>query len=140
MEGMHVQLRVGQERYAVSIEDAREVLDLAELTPIPGASTETLGLCNLGGEILPVFDLAAKLGVAHEGHARRLLVVEHSHRRAGLAVDEVLDVGILTQHSQPPNAPFLQAVTVVDAELVGVLAVGELLDAIQDRKSRGAAA
>jgi purine-binding chemotaxis protein CheW len=127
---MHVQVRVGEERYAVSVEYAREVLELGELTPVPGASPQTLGLRNRGGEILPVFDLAAKLGIQHEGRPRRLLVVEHRERRAGLAVADVLDVGTLGETSHPPDAPCLEAVAVLNGELVGVLDIPALLDAL----------
>jgi purine-binding chemotaxis protein CheW len=52
---------VGGERYAV---EARYVAEVAsrELTPVPGAPARLLGLANLRGEILPVFDLARCLG------------------------------------------------------------------------------
>jgi chemotaxis signal transduction protein len=136
MQDMHVQLRVGAERYAVSVEDAREVLELGELTPIPGATVETLGICNLDSEIMPVFDLAAELGIAREARPRRLLVVEHARRRAGLAVDEVMNVETITPGVQPADSPLLRSVTVIDGRMVGVLAVDRLLDAIQGRSAQ----
>jgi purine-binding chemotaxis protein CheW len=57
----HLCFGVSGERYAV---EARYVVEVAsrELTPVPGAPTRLLGLANLRGEILPVFDLARSLG------------------------------------------------------------------------------
>jgi purine-binding chemotaxis protein CheW len=133
---MHMRVRVGEEQYAVPVEHAREVLDLGELTPIPGTTANTLGLLNLRGEILPVFDLAEALGIEHEGRARRLLVVEQRERRAGFAVGELLDVGTLGESAHAPDSPYLQAVALIEGELVGVLDVGLLLDALASGATR----
>jgi chemotaxis signal transduction protein len=57
----HLCFGVSGERYAV---EARYVVEVAsrELTPVPGAPVRLLGLANLRGEILPVFDLGRSLG------------------------------------------------------------------------------
>jgi len=51
-------LPVGAQRYAVALAAAREVLAAPETTPLPGAPGALVGLCNVRGAILPLFDLA----------------------------------------------------------------------------------
>jgi purine-binding chemotaxis protein CheW len=132
---VHVRVRVGGEQYALPVEHVHEVLDLGEVTPVPGAPDSVLGLRNLGGEIVPTFDLAKILQIEGDGHRpeigrQRLLITEHEGRRGGFAVDEVLDVGGLPGAAQEPDSPCLLASTVIDGALVGVLAVESLFDSI----------
>jgi purine-binding chemotaxis protein CheW len=68
---------VSGERYGI---EARYVTEIAsrELTPVPGAPARLLGLANLRGEILPVFDLARSLGRDHgsaSGDSGHLIVL-----------------------------------------------------------------
>ena len=57
MMGVHLRLRVGGERYALPIENVLEVTPLGELSGVPGAGGAVLGVRNLRGQVLPVFDL-----------------------------------------------------------------------------------
>ena len=63
MSAVHVQVRVGAERYALPVARVLEVGEMRTLTVAPGASRAILGVCNLRGDLLPVFDLAAVLGL-----------------------------------------------------------------------------
>ncbi len=76
MSGAQVRVRVGGEQYALPVEHVYEVVDLGELTPVPGSADSVLGLLNLNGEIVPTFDLARILQIEREGRPRRLLVTE----------------------------------------------------------------
>ena len=58
MSEVHVQVRVGSELYALPVAHVLEVGEIGILTVAPGASRATLGVCNLRGDLLPVFDLA----------------------------------------------------------------------------------
>ena|SRR5438132_1502846 len=134
MTDVHVRVAVGQEHYALPVEHVEQVVELGELTPVPGAGEHVLGLRNLSGEIVPAVDLGTILHVAPERAAERLLIVEHGGRRTAVAVNEVLDVGHLTGKMDEHESPYLLATTLVDGTLVGVLAVEHLLqDAAQER-------
>ena len=74
------------------IENVLEVAELGELSAVPGAGAAVLGVRNLHGQVLPVFDLARVLAIAGDAPAPRIVVAEHAGRLAGLAVDEVTDV------------------------------------------------
>ena len=93
-------MRVGKELYALSVEHVLEIAEIGDLTPLPGAGAAVLGVRNLHGQVLPVFDLATVLGLAGGGAPSRLIVAEARGRKAGLAIDEVTDVGDLPETSE----------------------------------------
>jgi len=128
---VHVRLRVAGEAYAVAVEYVLEVAELGELAPVPGAHPSVLGVRNLHGEVLPVFDLAAVFGISRAEPAARLLVAEHDGKRAGFAIDEVTDVGELTDPAEETESAFLYGATLDDGVLVGVVDVGRVFDALE---------
>ncbi len=65
--GQAVLLPVGAELYAVPMEWVREVIAEPLLTPLTTAPDRVLGLFNLRGEIVPLFDTAAMLGLGPIG-------------------------------------------------------------------------
>jgi purine-binding chemotaxis protein CheW len=121
-------MRVGEERYALPVENVLEVAEFGRPTLVPGAPPETLGVRNLRGEALPVFDLAAVLGIAREGTPTRLVVTEDRGRRVGFAIDEVRDVGELPGASEETDSPFLTAAVLTSGGLIGVVDLGVVLD------------
>jgi purine-binding chemotaxis protein CheW len=127
MTGVHVRVDVGGEQYALPVEHVKEVVEIGELTPIPGASESVLGLRNLAGDIVPVFDLARLLGISQQAPGR-VVVVEHDGRPAGLAVQGVLDVGALAGELEEHESPYLAASTFVGDAIVGVLDLDLLLE------------
>ncbi len=131
MSPTYVGVRVGSEAYALPVENVREVAELGALTPVPRAPSEALGVRNLRGQVLPVFDLAALFGLERGGEAARLVVVEAGGRLAGLAIDEVTDVGTLPDPEAETESPLLTGAALVDGTLVGVVDVGGLLDSLE---------
>jgi purine-binding chemotaxis protein CheW len=121
MSDVHVRFRVGSESYALPVAQVLEVADLGELAPVPGAPPAVLGVRNLRGQVLPVLDLASVLGTAGGAHADKLIITEEAGRRAGLAIDEVTDVGELGGPVQKTDSPFLRGSTLVEGDLVGLV-------------------
>jgi purine-binding chemotaxis protein CheW len=131
MSAVHVTVRVGSELYALPVETVLEVADVGRLTFVPGARPGTLGLQNLRGSALPIFDLAAVLGVSGDERRSRLVVTESRGRKAGLAVDEVRDVGSLPDAGDETDSPLLTRAALADTGLIGVLDLDALLDTLQ---------
>jgi purine-binding chemotaxis protein CheW len=125
-----VRVRVGGEQYALGVAHVHEVVDLGELSAIPGSADNLLGLLNLRGEIVPAFDLASILQIDSDAHPRRLLITQRDGQRAALAVDEVLDVAPLDGAMQEADSPHLLASMVLDGALVGMLSVDGLFASI----------
>ena len=89
-------LRVGDDSYAVPIEDAREVLGATSVTALPTSPSSVLGLCNVRGEIIPVFDTGVLLGLGPMPSTAAVAIIETALGPAGLAISdtgEAADLG-----------------------------------------------
>jgi purine-binding chemotaxis protein CheW len=115
MSRAHVHFRVGAEEYALPVEHVLEVAEVGSISPVPGAPEPVLGVRNLHGQVLPVVDLAPVLGMERRGDRSRLLVAEEAGRRAGLVVDDVLEVGELLRGSGKTELDLGAVFTAVEA-------------------------
>jgi purine-binding chemotaxis protein CheW len=131
MAAIYVRVRLGGEQYALAVEHVAEVVELEHVTPVPGAPASLPGVCNLRGEVVSVIDLAAVLGLPRDRRPERMLVTTDGGRRAGLAIDEVLDVAPLPDTSSAHGIRYITATAVVDEALLGVLDLPALLDAVE---------
>jgi len=129
MSGVHVRVRVGDEHYALPVEDVVEVAELGVVTPVPGSRANILGVRNLRGRVIPVIDLASVLGVDASGDRARVVVAVDGDRAAGLAVDEVIDVELVAEPSEAVESELLKGAALIDGTLVGVVDVRSILAA-----------
>ena len=136
MSGVHVRMRVGSELYALPVENVLEIADLGDISRVPGTGTAVLGVRNLRGRVLPVFDLALLFGVSGDGTPSKLVVAEDRGRQAGLAIDEVTDVGELSDTVAETESEFLVGSTLEDGQLVGVIDAARVFAALEGRASR----
>ena len=81
-----IQLPVGEDLYALPIEDVRQVVATSATTPLVTAPDVVLGLFNLRGEIVPVLDVAGLLGLGRIDRTTVVVVVNTQHGPAALAV------------------------------------------------------
>ena len=81
-------LHIGADAYAVPMHAAREVLDAPSLTELPTSPPSVLGLCNLRGEIVPVFDTGVLLGLGPLPSFTSVAIVETELGPAGLATTD----------------------------------------------------
>jgi purine-binding chemotaxis protein CheW len=96
--------QLGSVWYALNALQVQEVILVPELTPVPGAKPHILGIMNLRGRILPVFDLGLRLGLpaVKTATANRVMVVPSGEEMVGLLVDSLADVAYPeTQVLQP---------------------------------------
>lgn len=82
--------------YAAPLTQVSEVIRDGEITPVPGAAHDVLGIRHLRGRVVPVLDGCRRLGLAHQGEhdaARaRIVVLSHGGHLVGLRVDAVGDL------------------------------------------------
>jgi purine-binding chemotaxis protein CheW len=126
MTGVHVRLTVGSESYALPVENVLEVAEQAGLSAVPGAGVAVLGVRNLHGHVLPVFDLARVLAIEGAAATPRVVVAEHRGRLAGLAVADVTDVVSLAADAEENEAEHLSGAVLEDGLLIGILDVERL--------------
>jgi len=126
VSGIYVRVRVGAEAYALPVEHVLEVSELGDVAAVPRAPAPTMGVTNLRGQVLPVFDLAGVFGLARADTPTRLLVAEDNGQRAGLAIDDVTDVGPLQEALQESDSELLAGASLDGGSLIGVIDVARL--------------
>lgn len=97
-----IRFRLAGQHYAVAIEQVREVLAAPVIESVPGAPAVVLGVINLRGQIVTVFDLPRWLGQPPTSASPHLLVLEHDDAWLALAVEAVLDVQRIAPASIKP--------------------------------------
>jgi purine-binding chemotaxis protein CheW len=70
-----LRMAVGGQDLAVAIEDVREILEVGRLTALPRTPDFVRGVMNLRGAVVPVIDLAARVGQPAIQIGRRSCVV-----------------------------------------------------------------
>jgi purine-binding chemotaxis protein CheW len=126
----YVRLSVGAEAYAMPVDSVLEVAELGQVTDVPGARPALLGIRNLRGRILPVADLARVLGVIRSVPPGRLVVAENAGSTVGFAADEVHTIGALPDQRQDTESDLLAGAALSGGDLVGVIDVTRLFDAL----------
>jgi purine-binding chemotaxis protein CheW len=147
-----LRMAVGDEDLAVPIDDVREILEVGRLTTLPRTPSFVRGVMNLRGAVVPVIDLAARVGQNAITIGRRSCVVvveteplqdddgDDSDGHAGtmvvgLLVDAVYEVFDAPAHGEEPvptlgtriDASFLRGMTRARGEVIGVLALDRVL-------------
>lgn len=87
----YVSFRVGKEEYALRIFSVKEILKNEEITFIPHAPSNILGIIQLRGKIIPVIDLKKRLGIADTVYeaTSKIVVCYIEEQFIGLKVDTV---------------------------------------------------
>ncbi|HMA66043.1 MAG: chemotaxis protein CheW, partial [Fibrobacterota bacterium] len=57
----YLTFQIGNETFAFDVLKTNEVLEVSQITPIPGSSESMIGVINLRGKVVPVIDLRKKL-------------------------------------------------------------------------------
>lgn len=127
--------------YAMSIVSTREIIEYGTVTSIPLMPEFIRGVINLRGSVVPVIDLASRLGFppAKPGKRSCIVIVEMQHEdevfNLGVVVDgvnEVLELG-QTDLEPPPRfganirSDFIQAMAHIHGHFVIVMHVEQVL-------------
>jgi purine-binding chemotaxis protein CheW len=131
---MHRELitfEVAGQIFALDIMAIREIRAWTPVTPLPRVPHYVSGVVNLRGTVLPVIDLAARLGwPATEATPRHAIIVCQVHGQAqGLIVDSVSDIVTLAADSlqaapdagQEEVARFLEGLAAMEDKMIMVL-------------------
>ena len=123
--------RVGEQEYSVDIMSVREIRGWSRATPLPHSAAHVRGVINLRGTVLPIIDLAQRLGlsVAEASERNVIIVVQVRDQTLGLVVDAVSDIlSIPMQDLQTPpdlsqdeDNSYVRALTVVEGRLLRIL-------------------
>ena len=90
----YVSFIVGDASYAVDIMSVREIKGWTDITGLPNQPDYVRGVLNLRGAVLPIVDLARRLGEDMTDTTPRhvVVIVTIEDRQVGLLVDAVSDI------------------------------------------------
>ena len=126
-----IAFRLGAQEFCLDIMSVRDIRGWTPTTPLPHSSQYVKGVINLRGAVLPVVDLAARLGFPPaEPSARHVIIIAQvGNQTIGLLVDAVSD--ILTVESGSIQATPNVASELARAFMKGVIAMeGRMLSLI----------
>jgi len=117
---------LGAEEYALPIAAVHEIIRFTEPRSVSSESAWLRGVIGLRGKIIPIFDLAARVGLAPADSAPgKIVIVDTGTDQVGVTVDEVeevLTVDASALESVPTaNTDFIEAIAKVDDRLVILL-------------------
>ena len=104
-----VEFMLASEHYAVGLAYVREMLQIRELTPLPGTPPFLLGIINIRGEICSVIDLKKFFNLPDRGltEFNKVIVIENEAMKFGIVVDSVIGTRpILLTSLKPPPPTF----------------------------------
>ncbi|KRF09991.1 chemotaxis protein CheW [Paenibacillus sp. Soil766] len=131
----YVELGIGNETYAIRIQDIHEIIKMQDVTQIPNALGYLKGVINLRGRIIPVISLRNMFGLMEEENTKftRIVVVNHVEDTVGVIVDRVNKVTNLSDIQPPPDrvggisGNYFAGIGITDHGLVGILKLEEVL-------------
>lgn len=117
---------LGEEEYALPITDVHEIIRYTEPRSVASDVDWVRGVISLRGKIVPVYDLASRLGFASERReSAKIVIVETATDMAGVIVDDVEEVLTVEsdQIEEVPAAgnPSIEGIAKIDDRLVVLL-------------------
>ena len=128
---------VGSQEFCVDVMGVREIRVWTRATPVAHAPAFMYGVINLRGAVLPVIDLAVRLGLSPTIPTSRhaVLVVEIGSQMVGLLVEGVSEILTIKQDAIQ-SAPdivshmaksFVQGILPLDGRMLSLLSFDAIL-------------
>lgn len=132
--------RLADEEYAFDITRVQEVIRMQSLTHVPQMPEFVLGVVNIRGSVVPVFDLRKKFNLPQKAfdEATKILVVTVEKEYISFVVDEILD-NIKIDAAQLDPAPTVKmeiekacvkGVALIDERMITVLDIDRVNDGV----------
>ncbi|TAL80881.1 MAG: chemotaxis protein CheW [Beijerinckiaceae bacterium] len=133
--------RIGAQEFCVDIMAVREIRGFTPATPLPQSPSYVRGVINLRGAVLPIIDLAARLGFGtSETSARHvIMVVQVGQQAIGLLVDAVSDILTVSGDAVQPTPDvasemaksFVRGVLAIDGRMISLITLDNVLPALE---------
>jgi len=136
-----ISFRIGEQEFCVDIMAVREIRGWTPATPVPHSPRFVRGVINLRGAVLPVVDLADRLGLGTAVETARhvIIVVQIGSKVVGLLVDAVCDILSTADHTvqKTPDLAgdqmqsFVKGLIALEGRMISLIDLGLVLDAHQ---------
>lgn len=93
-EAEFVSFFAGGQSFSLSITKVREIRRWSPVTALPNTSKDLLGVMNLRGSVIPIYDLAARMGLPATAESARnvIVVATEQQQTVGLLVEAVSEI------------------------------------------------
>ncbi len=128
---------IGNQEFCVDIMSVREIRGWTPATPLPQSPGYVRGVINLRGAVLPIVDLAARLGlfVTEPSERHVIIVARIGNQVLGLLVDAVCDILTVTRDMLQPTPDvacevtksFVKGLMAVDGRMISLIALDDVL-------------
>ncbi|MDH6235251.1 purine-binding chemotaxis protein CheW [Mesorhizobium soli] len=132
-----IAFRIGEQEFCVDIMSVREIRGWTPATVLPQAPAYVRGVINLRGAVLPIVDLAARLGFAPPEPTVRhvIMMAQVGHQVVGLLVDAVSDILSVTDDAIQPTpdvasdmaSSFVRGVLAIEGRMISLIALDNVL-------------
>ena len=136
-----ISFRIGAQEFCVDIMVVREIRGWTQATPLPRTSPFMRGVINLRGAVLPIVDLATRLGFETADPTPRhvVIVAQIGSQTVGLLVNAVSD--ILTIGDEAIQAPpdiasdvvrdFVEGLIAIEGRMISLISLANLLPKVE---------
>ena len=133
----HQQLVVftlGSEHYALPIQAVNEIIRYAEPRSVASRTDWVRGVISLRGRIVPVYDVAARLGITSElTEQSKIVIVEAGAETAGVIVDTVEEVLTVSddqiEEAHGADSSLIESIVRIDERLIVLLTLSTIFEA-----------
>lgn len=86
-----IAFRIGNSKLITEMSNIKEILDLPEVTTVPGVKSWVVGVANVRGSLLPIMDMKGFLlgDNIKQRHNGRVVVIDYKGFNTGLVVEEI---------------------------------------------------
>lgn len=140
-----IAFRLGGQEFCVDIMSVRDIRGWTQTTPLPHSPDYVKGVINLRGSVLPVIDLAARLGfTATEPTARHVIIVTQvNNQSVGLLVEAVSDILTINANTIQPTPDvaselarlFMRGVLAIEGRMISLISLDCVLPQSQESAS-----
>ena len=136
-----ITFHLGEQSFGLDIMAIREIRAWTPSTRLPHVPAYVAGVVNLRGTVLPVLDLAARLGWAPANPTDRhvIIVAQIAGQLRGLIVDAVSDIVTISDGDvqSPPSTghevvvPFLEGLVALEDRMIMILDLPHLTTEVE---------
>ncbi|MFN3546873.1 MAG: chemotaxis protein CheW [Mesorhizobium sp.] len=137
-----IAFRLGGQEFCVDIMSVRDIRGWTPTTPLPHSPGYVKGVINLRGSVLPVIDLAARLGFrSTEPTARHVIIVTQvGNQSVGLLVDAVSDILTINADTIQPTPDvaselaraFMKGVLAIEGRMISLIGLDSVLQSTRE--------
>ena len=133
-----IAFRIGDQEFCVNIMSVREIRGWTPATPLPHAPSYVMGVINLRGVVLPIINLAARLGLKPIAPDARhvIIVAQVGSKIVGLLVEAVSDILTVSDENIQPmpevtsdlERQYARGILAIDRRMICLIELGALFN------------